>query len=113
MFNTNGNSIDDPCEGVFLNGRGGQGIAPCRREQSLSEPLTGFNEHTGNEMPEDAEISIVENQGNTPLTLPDSRDPEAVLEEEDVEDAAEGEINPDEMIDGSVGAFDDAEGLND
>lgn len=63
---------------------------PAFREKLLSDPHAAIEEHTGNEVPEDVDISFIENQGDATLVLPDYQDPEAELEDDELEAVAGG-----------------------
>ena len=63
---------------------------PEFREKLLSDPHAAIEEHTGEEMPEDMDISFIENQGDATLVLPDYQDPEAELEDDELEAVAGG-----------------------
>lgn len=76
---------------------------PAFREKLLSEPKAAIEEHTGNEVPEDVEISFIENQGDATLVLPEYNDPEAELEDDELEAVAGGV-----SVNGVIGVLADA-----
>lgn len=64
------------------------------REKLLSDPHAAIEEHTGTELPDDLEISFIENQGDATIVLPDYQDPEAELEDDELEAVAGGRPGP-------------------
>lgn len=60
------------------------------RQKLLSKPKSAIEEHTGNVVKEDIEIAFVEKQGDATLVLPDYRDPEAELEDDQLAAVAGG-----------------------
>lgn len=60
------------------------------RETLVSDPRAAITEHTGREVPEDFDMRFVENEADATIVLPDYRDPEAELDEEQLETVAGG-----------------------
>lgn len=60
------------------------------REKLVSDPRGAITEHTGREVPKGFDMRFVENEADATIVLPDYRDPEAELDEEQLETVAGG-----------------------